>query len=76
MTNIYTYKTNYLYKDKLITDKQIIFAEDEEQAEEELKNLYEEDVEELTYRLIEIEPLDQEELKAEERISDIFAGII
>lgn len=76
MTNIYTYKTNYLYKDKLITDKQIIFAEDEEQAEEELKNLYEEDVEELTYRLIEIEPLDQEELKAEERISDILAGII
>lgn len=76
MTNIYTYKTNYLYKDKLITDKQIIFAEDEEQAEEELKNLYEEDIEELTYRLIEIEPLDQEELKAEERISDIFAGII
>lgn len=76
MTNIYTYKTNYLYKDKLITDKQIIFAEDEEQAEEELKNLYEEDIEELTYRLIEIEPLDQEELKAEERISDILAGII
>lgn len=76
MTNIYTYKTNYLYKDKLITDKKIIFAEDEEQAEEELKNLYEEDVEELTYRLIEIEPLDQEELKAEERISDILAGII
>lgn len=76
MTNIYTYKTNYLYKDKLITDKKIIFAEDEEQAEEELKNLYEEDIEELTYRLIEIEPLDQEELKAEERISDILAGII
>lgn len=76
MTNIYTYKTNYLYKNKLITDKKIIFAEDEEQAEEELKNLYEEDVEELTYRLIEIEPLDQEELKAEERICDILAGII